>query len=75
MLDDAILPAVDYRLPGGLTSVEIEDDDDDQRNVAALLAVSRLSPCEPNRAIMRPNTPARRPGRNTAMPPVNGLKM
>jgi hypothetical protein len=31
--------------------------------VAALLAVSRLSPCEPNRAIMRPNTPARRPGR------------
>jgi hypothetical protein len=43
--------------------------------VAALLAVSRLSPCEPNRAIMRPNTPTRRPGRNTAMPPVNGLKM
>jgi arginase len=25
MLDDAIMPAVDYRLPGGLTSVEIED--------------------------------------------------
>jgi hypothetical protein len=43
--------------------------------VAALLAVSRLSPCEPNRLIMRPNTPARRTGRNTAMPPVNGLKM